>query len=141
MGVVRALPGSESTECPCDGKAIDLSGWFVNFLVTDSSGASDGDRAHAASIASQLAQDFYHLADDHGTIISLVDGSTIGVLGSAAYRFHVVLLRNARSGAADATVQRETLGRKFAPHLGEDDHRASRLKWSSVAGPEHAAMR
>lgn len=142
-GLAQFNAGSQLTGCPSDGKTIDLSGRFVNFLVTDrsASGALQLDRPNAAALASQLAQDFYRLADDDGSLIPLVDCRTVGALGSAAYCFHVVLIRDDASGAIDAAVQRETLGTKFAPHMSEADRRASRLKWSSVASEQQAAVR
>ena len=87
-------------------------------------------------MASRLARDFYGLADRDRTAIPLVDGVTIGAHGSVSYRFRIVLVLDASSGAVDAVILRETLGTKFAPRLADADRRLGRLMWSSIPG-EH----
>jgi hypothetical protein len=133
-GLAQFAAGSQLQGCVPDGAALQLSDRFANFLVAGEQSVPSGSAGHrdAAALASQLAQDFYHLAEQRGRIIPLVDGINVRALGSVRYRFHIVLIRNGSSGAMDAVIHRETTGTKFAPDLADTDRRLSRLKWSSV---------
>ena len=132
-GLAQFGKRSKLQGCVPDGVALDLSNQFANFLVADDRFLRRGPFGHreALAFASQLAQDFYQLAEREGTLIPLVDGIKISAIGSVSYRFTVVLVRDAKSGSFDAVIDRETLGTKFAPRLTEADRRLSRLKWSS----------
>jgi hypothetical protein len=129
-GLAQFGQGSHLGGCIPDGAALNLSDRFATFLMTDGSGVPD--RLQAEGLASRLAQDFYRLAEHEGTVIPLVDGVTFRAMGSASYRFRIVLIIDAASGSFDAVILRETLGTKFAPGLGEADRRLSRVKWSSI---------
>jgi hypothetical protein len=133
-GLAQFSSKSKLEKCVPDGGALDLSGQFANFLIADDRSLKSGrfGRREASAFASQLAQDFYHLADREGTLIPLVDGIKTSAIGSVSYRFKIVLIRGAKSGSIDAIINRETLGTKFAPHLSEADRHLSRLKWSSL---------
>jgi hypothetical protein len=135
-GLAQFGPGARLHACVADDAIIDLSGQFANFLVAPSRG--HGDVGNSLALASQLAQDFYHLAEDAGHVIPLVDGTTIGALGSVAYRYDVVLIADDAAHTVGAIVQRETVRTKFASRLPEPDRRATRLKWSSE--PETCTM-
>jgi len=129
-GLAQFGRGSELGGCVPDGAALNLSDRFATFLVADGSGVPDRQRSEG--LASRLAQDFYQLAEGEGTVIPLVDGVTLRAMGSASYRFKIVLIVDAASGSIDAVILRETLGTKFAPRLAEADRRLSRVKWSSI---------
>ena len=133
-GLAQFSRKSKLEKCVPDGGALDLSDQFANFLIADEGSLKRGHfgRKEAGAFASLLAQDFYHLADREGTLIPLVDGIKTSAIGSVSYRFRIMLIRGAKSGSIDAIINRETLGTKFAPHLGEADRRLSRLKWSSL---------
>jgi len=132
-GLVQFGTGSKLKGCVPDGDTLDLSGLFANFLVADERSLRSGaiSRPQAAVSASQLAQDFYQLAEHEGALIPLVDGIARAI-GPASYRFKVVLIRDAKSGSFDAVIHRETLGTELASPLIETDRRLSRLKWSSL---------
>ena len=133
-GLAQFGKGSKLQGCVPDGAALDLSDQFANFLVADDRSLRSGafGRREAAVFASQLAQDFYQLAERKGTLIPLVDGIKISAIGSVSYRFKIVLIRDGKSGSIDAVIHRETLSTKFAPRLTEMDRRLSRLMWSSL---------
>jgi hypothetical protein len=133
-GLVQFGAGSKLERCVPDGAALDLSDRFANFLVADDRGLRRGSfaRTTAGAFASQLAQDFYHLAEPDGTLIPLVDGLRTSAIGSVSYRFTIVLIRSAKSGSFDAVIHRETVGTKFASRLTESDRCLSRMKWSSI---------
>jgi hypothetical protein len=114
--------------CLPDGARLDLSEQFANFVV-----AEEGPfhREQAVALASQLAQDFFHLADADGTVVPLVAGVTVRALGSVAHEYTIVLIRDAKSASYDAVVLRETVRTKFSPRLPETDRHLSRVKWTS----------
>jgi hypothetical protein len=133
-GLAQFAGGAKLEGCLADSAALDLSSQFTNFVVSgDSSAAAGGPgRAAASALASQLAQDFYHLAEPEGAIVPIVDGQKISALGSVSYRFTIVLVRNVGIGDFDAVIQRETVRTKFSPRLPANDRALSRVKWSSV---------
>lgn len=133
-GLAQFGADSKLERCVPDDATLDLSDRFVNFLVADDRRLKGGSfgRTMAGAFASQLAQDFYHLAESEGTLIPLVEGLRKSAIGSVSYRFTIVLIRSAKSGSFDAVIHRETLGTKFASHLTESDRCLSRMKWSSI---------
>ena len=142
-GLAQLGNGSRLEGCHPDGAVLDLSGQFVNILVAvDGAQENRGFETDTVeAIASQLARDFYHLAERDGTQIPLVDGIKVRAVGSFAYRFMVMLVRNAVSGSIDAVIARETEGTKFASRLPEGERRLSRLIWSSVQHDRSASIR
>jgi hypothetical protein len=133
-GLAQFGKGSKLQGCVPDGGTLDLSDRFANFLVADDPSLRRGalGRREAAGFASQLAQNFYQLAEPEGTPIPLVEGIKMSAIGSFSYRFIIVLVRDAKSGSIDAVIHRETLGTKFSPQLTVADRCLSRLKWSSL---------
>jgi hypothetical protein len=134
-GLAQFGHGSRLEACVPDAVALDLSDRFANFLIADNRSLRTGtfNRGQAAAFASLLAQNFYRLVEtDERRRIPLVDGIAMRAMGSVNYRFSIVLVRDANSSSMDAVIQRETVGTKFAPYLGEADRRLSTLKWSSV---------
>jgi hypothetical protein len=115
--------------CSPDGVAVDLSDHFANFLVAEE-GAST--REGATALASQLAQDFFHLAQPDSVLVPLVNSIKVSAVGSVAHAYTIVLIRDAKSASFDAVIHRETVRTKFSPRLPEADRRASRVKWSSA---------
>jgi hypothetical protein len=133
-GLAQFNANAKIEKCLPDGQALDVSNRFVNFVIADKrpwNGGQFGAR-QARAVASLLAEDFYQVADTDGMKIPLVDGITIGAIGSTAYQFVLVLIKGAQPRVIDAVISRETLRTKFAPRLSEADRRSSRLKWSSV---------
>src|SRR5215470_7214585 len=131
-GLLQFGKGSTLAGCTTDNAAVDLSNQFANFLVVNGGAARSEE---AASLASQLAHDFYHLAQQDRALVPLVSRIKVNALGSVAHEYSIVLIRDAESGAFDAVVHRETVRTKFSPRLPEADRHASRVRWSS-AGPE-----
>jgi hypothetical protein len=133
-GLAQFGAGSKLEGCVPDGATLDLSDRFANFLVADDRRLKRGafGRTMAGAFASQLAQEFYHLAEPEGTLIPLVDGLRKSAIGSVSYRFTIVLIRSAKFGSFDAVIHRETVGTKFASRLTESDRCLSRMKWSSI---------
>src|SRR5262245_37245138 len=84
--------GSKLEGCVPDGVALNLSDQFVNFFVADDRPLRDQalGRGEAGVFASQLAQGFYHLAEQEGTSIPRVGGLTMSAIGSVSYRFEEV---------------------------------------------------
>ena len=119
-GLLQFGKGSTLDGCTADNAAVDLSNQFANFLVVNG-GAARSEAA--ATLASQLAHDFYH------------NRIEVNAQGSVAHEYSIVLIRDAESGAFDAVVHRETVRTDFSPRLPEADRHASRVRWSS-AGPE-----
>jgi hypothetical protein len=87
------------------GGSLDLSGRFVNFLVTDAR-ASFG-RYTARELAGKLARNSYRLAHKEGAPINLANAFESNVLGAESYRFTIVLIRNGEVGSYDAVIDRE----------------------------------
>ena len=133
-GLAQFGAGTKLEGCVPDGAGLDLSNQLVNFLIADDQALRNGGpgRGEVGALASQLAQNFYHLAEQEGTLIPLMHGLEMSTIGSVSYQFTIVLIRNAKFGCFDAVIHRETLRTKFAPRLGETDRRLSRLKWSSI---------
>jgi hypothetical protein len=133
-GLAQFGKGSKLQGCIPDGRAIDLSGRFADVLIADDRPTQHGvfTREEAAALASQLAQDFYRLVEVEGSVVPLVDAPTLAAIGSASYRFTIVLIRDGKSGAIDAIVQRQTVRTKFASRLTDEDRRLTTLRWSSV---------
>jgi hypothetical protein len=132
-GLAQFGKGSNMKGCVSDDATFDLSDQFVNFVVADHSPRNAGaNREATGALASQLAQDFYHLAERDGTPVPLVDGFKISAIGSVSHQFTIVLVRNGKPGSFDAIVHRETLRTKFSARLPEADRRLSRAKWSSI---------
>ena len=133
-GLAQFNAGSRLEGCVPDGRALDLSDRFANVMVADER-AFNGEifgREEAGVLASQLAQNLYHLAEDQGTPIPLVEGFQMRAIGSVSYQFTIVLIRNAKFHSYDAVVHRVTLGTKFARRLTGGDRSLSRVKWNSI---------
>jgi len=128
-GLLQFGAGTTLEGCVPDSATLDLSNQFANFLVAPG-GAYHGETVTA--LASQLAQEFFHLAQPDGTPVPLVDGIKVGAVGSVAHEYTVVLIRDGRSASFDAVIHRETVRTKFSPRLPEVDRRLSRVRWSSA---------
>jgi hypothetical protein len=88
--------GTRLEGCGLDG--VDVSNRFVNFVL------ADGSAKQPPNIASRLAQDSVHLAEQDGTRIPLV-GQATGVIAPDADRLTILLIRHAHPGSFDAVVQ------------------------------------
>jgi len=134
-GLAQFSQGSQLAGCVPDGAALDLSDQFVNFLLADDRPIRGGllGRERAGGLATQLAADFYHLAESDRRVIPLVAGVDRRAIGSVSHQFVIVLIVDgARYGSFDAVIQRETTRTKFSPRLPDDDRHLSRLTWSST---------
>src|SRR5262245_35418421 len=121
-GLAQFSKGSKVEGCVPAGAALDLSDRFANFLIADDRPLREGvfGRVAARALASQLAQDFYHLVDPAGTPIPLVNGLEVSALGAVSYQFTVVLIRHGESASLEAVISRETIRTKFAPRLSAE---------------------